>query len=113
MLKRIVPSMMLLAGGFGSLFAATADERDIHFQTVRELVESGMRLTAERQIDEFAKAGYPDAKWFEQGLRFAYADYYRTVVPQAIATDLEDQYAPLAPASKAPKINSPARLSPD
>ena len=42
MLQRLVPSMLLLAGGFGSFLPPPLKNAISHFETVRELVESGL-----------------------------------------------------------------------
>jgi hypothetical protein len=57
----------------GSLAAATATERDQQALAVKQLVMKGMRIPAQRQIDEFTAAGYPDeGGWVAKVLREAY-----------------------------------------
>lgn len=89
----VVPGLLLLAGGFAS--GSEAERRNNHFFTIKELVDNGMRLPAERAINAFGQAGYPDAQWYEKGLRYHYADYFRTAAPGPIAGPLEEQYAAL------------------
>ncbi|TVR41796.1 MAG: hypothetical protein EA402_12710 [Planctomycetota bacterium] len=112
MFKKLVPSMLLVAGSLMPLFAATADERDVHFQTIRDLVEAGMRLPAERAIERFASANYPDANWHHKGLRFAYTDFFRTAAPAAVAGPLEEEYQRLQSELKAAlaQLPEPVRI---
>lgn len=53
-----------------SLAAATAEERDQHFQAIQAVLEKDLVLTATRQRDQFSKAGYPDDAWFRKSLEW-------------------------------------------
>jgi hypothetical protein len=64
-------ALSLIAGG--SLFAATASERDQQALAAKQLIQSGMRLPAQHQVDEFKAAGYADdGQWVEKVLREAF-----------------------------------------
>lgn len=81
--RLLSPSLLALAalwGGGGSLWAATADERDQHFIAVQGLIDRGIRPSAERQKAAFAKAGYPEAAWQQKALDWFYAETFKTVV---------------------------------
>ena len=69
------PTLLAIAlyvgAGFGqSLAAATAEERDQHFQAIQAVLEKDLTLTATRQRDLFSKSGYPEDAWFRKSLEW-------------------------------------------
>jgi len=81
--RLLSPSLLALValwGGSGSLWAATAEERDQHFLAVQGLIDRGIRPSAERQKAVFAKAGYPEAVWQQKALDWFYAETFKTVI---------------------------------
>ena len=61
-------ALMSGAGTGGTLQAATAEERDQHFQALTAVLDRDFRLTGVRQQAEFATQGYPDDAWFRKAL---------------------------------------------
>jgi hypothetical protein len=56
------------AGTGCTLQAATAEERDQHFQALTALLERDFRLSGVRQQAEFVTQNYPDDAWFRKAL---------------------------------------------
>jgi hypothetical protein len=75
-------ALSLITGS--SLFAATASERDQQALAAKQLIQSGMRLPAQHQVDEFKAAGYADdGQWIEKVLREAYLLRFLPEMPVA------------------------------
>lgn len=74
--------MLLVSLGFAvPLSAATSGERDQQAHAVAALIAAGLRLPAERQLAEFATAGYPsDDATLAAVLRFLYLERFPAVV---------------------------------
>jgi len=78
MLNRCTPTLLALALGFAPFAglihgAASEAQRDEHARAVRSLIDLGAKLSARRQIDAWAKVGYPDTTpSLKQALESAY-----------------------------------------
>lgn len=60
MRQRLVPSILGALCLTASAYGVTADERDSHFATLRELIADEFHLVAERQLAAYREAEYPD-----------------------------------------------------
>jgi len=79
--RRFATSLSLLALLVWSAPAGAAEaDRDTHYRTVRLLIDHGLRLPAERGIEGFKKAGYTDGADYVDGLEWALAGQFRTLV---------------------------------
>lgn len=81
------PTLLVLAlvagSGVGATaLAATAEERDQHFDALTAVLEKDFRLTGERQRAAFAAAGYPEDAWFRKSL-----DWYAAVKAKSGSID--------------------------
>jgi hypothetical protein len=88
MLKFLSPSLLALTialGGGAALDAATApaaatNDGDQQALAVNQLIKSGFRLPAQRQLDEFKAAGYADpGQWIEKALREQFIDHFHAL----------------------------------
>ena len=70
--------VLLVSLGFAlPLAAATSGERDQHAHAIAALIVAGLRLPAERQLADFATAGYPsDDAALVAVLRFLYLERF-------------------------------------
>lgn len=97
--RAVSPTLIALACavfGGARLDAATASERDQHFAAVEALIAAQLRLPGENQLAAFEKAGYPDDGWHRKGLRWYFADVFKTeIVDPAKSKALEGQAAGL------------------
>ncbi len=79
------PSLLALALGLltgGSLFAASTSERDQQALAAKQLIQAGLRLPAQHQVDEFKAGGYSDdGQWIEKVLREAFLLRFLTEIP--------------------------------
>src|ERR1700677_4786563 len=92
------PSLLAIALSLitgGSLFAATASERDQQALAAKQLIQSGMRLPAQHQFDEFKAAGYADdGQWVEKVLREAFLLRFLPEMPAPGAANASAATAP-------------------
>jgi hypothetical protein len=87
-----------------SLFAATASERDQQALAAKQLMQSGMRLPAQHQVDEFKAAGYADdGQWVEKVLREAYLLRFIPEMPAQGAAPANGAPPALQPGAEAAK----------
>jgi hypothetical protein len=72
------PCLLVLALAAG----LAASESESRFEAVRALIEAEARAPAERQLADFAAAGYADAGWYRRFLEWDFAERFHTVPPE-------------------------------
>lgn len=81
-LHLIAPTLLALGLVPAALSGATSPaERDAHLEAVKTLIDREYRLPAQRQLADFAKAGYPDASWHGKFLSWFYAERFLALSP--------------------------------
>ena len=122
MLKYFSPTLLsLIIGAAGMsplmspLWSATVEERDQSAVALSKLINTKMRLLADRQLKEFKEAGYPaNDPHLDKVLRALYLDQFRNELPEANKVKNEEELkalrAELDPALKTNKLSVISKL---
>lgn len=80
----------------GLVWGADDPIRDVHFQTVLQLINENLRLPAERLMADFEAKGYPDGAAFIKVMQWKRAGQFKELVlDQALAQKLNADHAAL------------------
>jgi len=85
-------SLALVTGALPLLSAASELERDQHYQAVKSLIEEGFRQSAQRQLEDFAKANYPNSTWHQKGLAYYLAETFKDGGSEKVKAALTERY---------------------